>query len=341
MHKLHYGCLGLLLILPIMTWADPVPVVDASPDGVVLNSVSTAAQPTVQTTTSPSASISAAVPVQQVVTASNANVPPDKAATLDQVSQQVAYIQQLNLPDQIQQLQQQVQDLRGIIEMQGHKIDQLQNQLTSQYADLNSRLGGTSLSNNPTGSAASSVLPSTSAVDATVANAGVVGAAAPAPINGDALSKPVAAAGSSSVDSKSTTPNAQQMISDVETKMYQSAFDSIKTKKYSDAIQSLNAYVEKYPSGQYVANAHYWLGEMYVISGANDKAVKEYTLLVTNYPQSDKTPGAMLKLGNMADDQSKTAQAKDWWQKLVKQYPNDPAAKTAATKLQMLTQVGQ
>lgn len=351
MRKLHYGCLGLLLALPIITWADAVPVVDASSDGIVLNNAATVSPSTTQTQTASSATtavVSAApatVPVQQIVTASNANVPPNKAATLDQVAQQMAYIQQLNLPDQIQQLQQQLQDLRGIIEMQGHKIDQLQNQLTSQYADLNSRLGGHAASGDHAGVSvatipvSSQVTNTSSTADAVVDNAGVVGATA-APINNEAISKPLATA-AASADGKSTSPNAQQMMADAEAKQYQSAVDSIKSKKYSDAIQSLNDYLGKYPNGQYTANAHYWLGEVYVISGSNDKAVKEYTTLVTSYPQSDKTPGAMLKLGNMADDQSKTAQAKGWWQKLVKQYPNDPAAKTAATKLQMLSQVGQ
>src|SRR5690348_14529461 len=63
-----------------------------------------------------------------------ANLPTDQRITI--VERQIANLTQMNLLAQINSLQQQLQDLRGQIEVQNHTIQVLQDQLRTQYQDL-------------------------------------------------------------------------------------------------------------------------------------------------------------------------------------------------------------
>ncbi|MBU0456115.1 MAG: tol-pal system protein YbgF, partial [Gammaproteobacteria bacterium] len=223
----------------------------------------------------------------------------DSSDQLKQVSQQVQNLQQMNLPGKIQQLEQAIQDLRGIVETQGHEIDQLKSQQKSTYSDLDQRL---------------SAMKKTSIASVPVTNG---------------MSQP-----SSQTGLQIMQPTSQ--TSSDETSVYRSAFVLIQKKQYTDAIASLQKYLSQYPKGQYAGNANYWLGELYAISGQNDQATKALNTVVQDYSTSNKVPDAMLKLGSMAYDQSEWQDAQQWWQKVVNQYPNSSAAQVAKVQLKQL-----
>lgn len=258
--------------------------------------------------------VSEATPTVDSATSTDSSIPADSSVSTDSsasatedidantLARQVAYLQQLNLPNKMAQLQQSVQDLQGLIEMQGHQINQLQIQQRKLYGDLDQRI--TSLSNS-----AKPVMP-----------------ASTMPLVAPAVS----------------THNlpAESVSDQKETQIYQSAFNLIQQKQYSDAIPALMGYLKQYPSGRYAVNAHYWLGELYAIAGQNAQAVQEFTVVVTSYSDSNKAPDAMLKLGILANEQSQVAQAKEWWGKLIKQYPQSSAARIADAQLKQLDQAG-
>jgi len=277
MKKIILASVILGLALPLSAMAD-VPVVNASDVPADVNANLN------------TASDSATNPNLQQMS------PEERIARLEQ---QVAYLQQLNVPSKITQLQQTVQDMRGLLEVQGHQIQQLEIQQRNLYGDLDKRLAKLS-GERPV------PLPKVAANDQT---------------NGK---------------------NQVQQSADAkkETQMYQDAYTLIKNKKYSDAIQFLNIYLSKYPSGKYAANAHYWLGELYTIAGQNDKARDQLTMVVNGYSDSEKVPDAMLKLGWMAYDNSQWDQAKQWWQTILKKYPDSSAAQLAKSRLQQLQQSG-
>ena len=61
-----------------------------------------------------------------------------------------------------------------------------------------------------------------------------------------------------------------------EQQIYQTAYNLIKAKKYNEAVTALQKMLQKYPSGQFASNAHYWLGELYGLMGKNDQALRIY-----------------------------------------------------------------
>jgi len=275
MKVFKFICTIFFVVLVGCAFADEAPVVDVGSSASV-----TPAQPV--------------TPVQPVVPLAQQLQPvsTDMNGRVARLEQQVGYLQQMNLPQKLTQLQQAIANLRGLIDVQSQQLKQLEDQQRKLYSDLNQRLA--SLSNKSAG------MPVTTTSDA-----------------------------KSSVPSSTAT-------SDEETKSYHSAFTLITNKQYTAAISALNDYLRKYPSGQFASNAHYWLGELYIIAGDNDNAIEQFNLVVNNYGDSCKAADALLKLAEMAFNNTRFDQAKEYWQTIIKKYPNCSAARVATVQLQKL-----
>ena len=69
-----------------------------------------------------------------------------------------------------------------------------------------------------------------------------------------------------------------------------------------------------YPSGQYSANAYYWLGELYLTDENLPSARKTFAILIERYPEYRKTPDSSFKLAKiyhqMGDDKKSEAMLK-------------------------------
>ena len=107
----------------------------------------------------------------------------------------------------------------------------------------------------------------------------------------DLPAKIPAAADADSAPKTVAQPNVAE-----EQQIYQTAYDLIKAKKYNEAINALQKMLQKYPSGQFAANAHYWLGELFGLLGKNDQSASEFSSVVKNYPDSPKVSDAQLSL---------------------------------------------
>jgi tol-pal system protein YbgF len=125
-----------------------------------------------------------------------------------------------------------------------------------------------------------------------------------------------------------------------EQQIYQTAYKLIKAKKYNEAALTLQKMLKRYPSGQFAANAHYWLGELYGLMNKNDQAVTEFSLIVKNYPESPKIADAQLKLGLIYATQSKWSDAKSAFKKVINNYPGTASAHLATEQLKQIKQAG-
>lgn len=130
-------------------------------------------------------------------------------------------------------------------------------------------------------------------------------------------------------------PNAAE-----EQAAYQLAFDLIKAKKYNQAITSLQKMLSKYPTGQFAANAHYWLGELYTLTGQHEQAQSAFTTLIKNYPTHARVADSELKLGLIYAAQLKWPEAKSFFNKVIHQFPDSPSARLAMEQLKELKAAG-
>jgi tol-pal system protein YbgF len=98
--------------------------------------------------------------------------------------------------------------------------------------------------------------------------------------------------------------------------------------------------LQKYPSGQFAANAHYWLGELYGLMGKNDQSISEFGNVVKNYPDSPKIADAQLKLGLIYAAQLKWPDARTSFKKVINHYPGTASAHLASEQLKQIKQAG-
>ncbi len=126
-------------------------------------------------------------------------------------------------------------------------------------------------------------------------------------------SQPAGSSGKTSkpVVNKSTTPAAKN---NGETrKKFEAAFALVRNKDYKAAISAFTAFLSQYPTSSYSANAHFWMGQVYLVQGNLKDAEQQFTLLVSTFPDSSKVAAAKLKLGDIFVKQKKWADAKRYY----------------------------
>jgi tol-pal system protein YbgF len=200
-----------------------------------------------------------------------------------------------NLVLQIQQLQQDVMRLNGIVEEQAHELRKLKEQSLERYVDLDKRLsaaagGATVVAGNRGGNSGSTTV--------APASGGRSGQAVEQPGEGEA---------------------------------YRAAYALVRGQQFDQAVQAFNRFLQDYPDGRYAPNAHYWLGELYLVAKPQDLEASRqaFVLLVTQYPEHPKVPDALFKLGKVHFQKGNREKAREYLDGLIKGYPESSAAKLA------------
>ena len=193
---------------------------------------------------------------------------------------------------QLQQLQQEIMELRGQLEEQSYRVRRLEKQRLEDYKSIDKRLLETSKARSSTSTRSSSAKKATTSSAAASA----------------------AAASSASKPKSSSSSNRQKSSGSGERDAYQAAFQQLKKQDLQQAQLSFENFVRDYPDGEYSASAHYWLGELYLTDENLPKARKTFSTLVERYPDYRKTPDSSFKLAKiyhqMGDDQKAEAMLK-------------------------------
>lgn len=207
---------------------------------------------------------------------------------------------------QLQQMQDEISRLRGIVEVQQNDIQQMKQEALDRYKDLDSRIG-----------------------------AG--GASAPSAANNSA-SDGGTNAGGAPVTPAAQAPQASSEPGDPakEKLYYDAAFDLIKAKDFDKASQAFAAFLRKYPNSQYAGNAQYWLGEVNLAKGDLQGAGQAFAKVSQLYPKHAKVPDSLYKLADVERRLGHTDKVKGILQQVVAQYPGTSAAQLAQRDLQRL-----
>ncbi len=203
----------------------------------------------------------------------------------------------------LEQLQAEVQQLRGQVEEQDYTILELKKRIKNIYMDVDQRL--LKLENGDIAQPSQ--------------------AEAPGQQNSD--TQEVA---------QSAAPVVAKKSNKNEKKEYQGAFEKLVNGHTSQAIKKFNQFLADFPNGEYTPNALYWLGEAYSIQQHLDLARKSFQQVITDYPNSSKVADAMLKLGYLEIKAKNPVKAREWLSTVTAKYPGTTAAHLAAKKLQRL-----
>lgn len=221
-----------------------------------------------------------------------------------------------DLLNKVQGMRQEIQELRGQLEVQSHQIQQLQQQQLTFYKDLDARLGGHAKTDTP-------------------AQLNIDNPAAPRA----AINNPTAipentvennALNSAAIPTQRGNP-ADEQIS------YMAAYDLVKNKRFDDALMAMQHFVEKYPNGGYTANAQYWLGELFMVKKSYASAIEHFDIVLKQFPGSSKAAACTLKIGYALAASGKEAEARQRLQQVIKNYPDTPTAQLAVAKLRSLS----
>jgi len=201
---------------------------------------------------------------------------------------------------QLQQMQGEMAQLRGMLEEQQEQIRRLQREGLERYQDLDQRLAAA--------------------------------ASAPAPVP---VTQPVAGASDAPRPPAAAAPTAPTSAADPEKERlyYDTAFDLVKVKDFDKASQAFTAFLRKYPSSQYAANAQYWLGEVSLAKGDLKGAGQAFAMVAQNYPKHTKVPDSLYKLADVEQRLGNTEKAQTILRQIVAQYPEASAAQLAKRQI--------
>jgi len=115
--------------------------------------------------------------------------------------------------------------------------------------------------------------------------------------------------------------------------LYASAYETFKEGKYEKARAEFQNFLKLHPGTEYSGNAQFWIGECYYNEQQYEKAILEYEKVVTNFPEGNKVPYALLKQGLSFQHLGDKTSARLFLQQVIRDYPNTNQARVARAKL--------
>ena len=250
----------------------------------------------------------------------------------------------VELLQRVNDLQQEVAALRGLVEQQAFEIENLKRRQREQYLDLDTRLSRAEGRPVASGSGTATESPYGPGVEELPADTGTTS-------TGDGnqlqMEEPEVRTG---VDGQAETTGLGQdpaldtrvMIDPAQEKAaYDEAFDALKDGRYAEAARKFSAFIEQYPNGEFAPNAHYWLGESYYVTQNYKIALDAFQQLLSRFPTSSKAGDALLKVGYCHYELKDYPAAEATLNQVVQQYPDSTVARLAQSRLRALKLEGR
>ncbi|MDG2501064.1 MAG: YbgF trimerization domain-containing protein [Porticoccaceae bacterium] len=175
---------------------------------------------------------------------------------------------------QSQVLQEEVQMLRGMVEELTYELQQVKQRQMDDYLDLDRRLGAV-IAGAPVAQPAAAQMATPDAGQDTFDASNGSGQSA----------EPVTVAPADTAAMKTNYDNASDLL--------------LKERDIEGAALAFKQHVIDFPTSPYVANAYYWLGEIYLLQGQDELARQAFTAVVEQHATHGKAMDASFKLGKI------------------------------------------
>jgi len=133
--------------------------------------------------------------------------------------------------------------------------------------------------------------------------------------------------------SQRTPPPAATPTQGDPNQLYDQANQDLTQGRYALALQGFRDFVRRYPTGELADNAQYGVGECFFAQSRFDSAAVEYGRVESGWPQGDRVPAALYKLGLSRERLGLPDAAKKTFEDLVKRFPNSGEAQLARERL--------
>ena len=242
----------------------------------------------------------------------------------------------VELLNRINELQQEVQSLRGLVEQQAYEIENLKKAQRDRYVDLDSRLARLE------GGAPAAAVPE---VEPELQPGQVQPLPAPAAPGQLTAEEPEVAPRDEAPAAlePAPAPAASSNLRDpaAEKAAYDEAFAALRDGRYAESARRFQGFLAEYPDGDLTDNAMYWLGESYYVTQNYRPALETFSDLMKRFPQSSKAPDSLLKVGYAHYELREWPQAERALNDVVARFPDTTVARLAQGRLRALRLEGQ
>ncbi len=196
---------------------------------------------------------------------------------------------ELDQATQIEQLNQQIADLRGQNELLSQKAEQMQSSAKDYYANLHGRVNKLE-----------SPAPSTAKADK-----------------------------ASDEDGEEDSDVVPRTASPEQTEAFNQALVRFRHGDFKGAELAFKQFIQKYPQAVDQPHAQYWLGNALYAQRKYAASTSVLLGVAKNYPTHPRAPEALLAVAQNHMEQKQNKPARETLQRLIKQYPHSASAKTA------------
>jgi tol-pal system protein YbgF len=115
--------------------------------------------------------------------------------------------------------------------------------------------------------------------------------------------------------------------------LYKRSLEALRAGRHVEAAAGFRDFVKQHPNHDFADNAQYWLGECYYDQKDYPMAMREFRRVVEKYPTGNKVADALLKVGFAHLALGSTEAGRQTLEQVVRSYPRQEAAALATAKL--------
>ena len=256
---------------------------------------------------------------------------------------------------ELQQMREEVRELRGMVESQAREIENLKRRQRDQYVDLDRRLSSIGTTGTPPRSNQPQPDPADPG-DGFGAMAGAPGGSESSPVPA-----PIDATGAMETSPRPAQdlPEVREPIDETpevatlndpgaggtrelqppgeaEQEAYDQAFLALRETRYADAAEGFDGFLRDHSDSSYAPNALYWLGEVYYVTRDFETALAQFERLQQTYPDSSKQPDAVLKIGFSHYELGQWERARAALEEVIAEYPGTNYSRLAENRLRTM-----
>lgn len=244
---------------------------------------------------------------------------------------------------EVQELLEEMRELRGQVEAQQHEIENLLRRQREQYLDLDRRLQALEQGDSvPAAEQSRATARAVEPVRPVSGSAGPESLPDEVPADVPEVRAPIDAPSEiTSLARPSTAPPRElESVSEEEKAAYDRAFRALRETRYADAAEGFNGFLHTWPDSPYAPNAQYWLAETYYVTRDFDVALSYFTELRQRYPDSDKQGDALLKIGFCHYELQRWNEARAALEQVRSEHPGTTLARLAEGRLRDMRLAG-
>lgn len=227
--------------------------------------------------------------------------------SLAEESQEITRLRQsqTELLFQIEQLRQETQALRGLMEELSFQLTQMSSDQKNRYLDLDQRLGELVRIQKESVEVQQSMVAARSVSEAPLASAD----------------------GPSPIAAVSVAPK----VSDKEA--YNNAFQLIRERQFDESVVAMELFINTYPESPLVLDARFWRGQVFDVLGKDRQAIEAFKTLTIDAPEYRRILQVKVKLGKLLIKNQEVVNGRKILEEVIAEAPASVEAGLASREL--------